>query len=88
MRPTRKPAFWISIYVDAEEKDATPDFPLDRNGAETLDRQLYNHMRHAIMAGTMAPGQKVYHTRAGRVAFDFTLDSRRCIQAAHLRGLS
>lgn len=39
------------------------DFPLDRKGSETLDRQLYNQMRLAILDGTMKPGQKVLSTR-------------------------
>ena len=39
------------------------DFPLDRGGPETLDRQLYNHMRQCILAGSMKPGEKVASTR-------------------------
>jgi GntR family transcriptional regulator / MocR family aminotransferase len=41
----------------------TLDFPLDRGGTETLDRQLYNHIRREILSGNMKPGEKVVSTR-------------------------
>lgn len=39
------------------------NFPLDRNSTETLDRQLYTHIRNAILSGEMKPGEKVMSTR-------------------------
>ncbi len=41
----------------------TLKFELDRSSSETLDRQLYNHIRSAILAGQMKPGARVLSTR-------------------------
>lgn len=41
----------------------TLNIQLDRNSSETLDRQLYNHIRAAILSGAMKPGMRVLSTR-------------------------
>lgn len=41
----------------------TLNIQLDRNSSETLDRQLYNHIRTAILSGEMKPGMRVISTR-------------------------
>ncbi|RTL35266.1 MAG: PLP-dependent aminotransferase family protein [Candidatus Melainabacteria bacterium] len=41
----------------------TLNIQLDRNSDVTLDRQLYNHIRAAILSGEMKPGMRVLSTR-------------------------
>lgn len=41
----------------------TLNIQLDRSSSETLDRQLYNHIRNAILSGEMKPGMRVLSTR-------------------------
>jgi len=49
--------------VAAEKNMQVPNIQLDRNSSETLDRQLYNHIRSAILSGEMKPGARVLSTR-------------------------
>lgn len=55
--------FGAGVLCGVKQKVHTFDIHLDRTSGETLDRQLYNQIRSAILAGEMKPGEKVMSTR-------------------------